>query len=167
MLLLYRPSNVKSNGKMDTFLERLGDLVEKQLCITSEIILMGDLNINLLDANNHSLSLTQLMNTFNLKLLNDLIPTRIANTSSTLLDHFYSNLNCTHKIFVEQVCFSDHECVQCDFDIILEPPKDKFKWVRDFSHENWETFFELLIGETWIDVFSAPNVDEMTNNFTN
>jgi Reverse transcriptase (RNA-dependent DNA polymerase) len=165
MLLLYRPSNVKSNGKMDTFFERLGDLVEKQSCTTNEIILMGDLNINLLDANNHSLSLTQLMNTFNLKLLNDLIPTRIANTSSTLLDHFYSNLNCEHKIFVEQVCFSDHECVQCDFDIILEPPKDKFKWVRDFSHENWETFFELLSEESWIDVFSAPNVDEMTNNF--
>jgi hypothetical protein len=166
MVLLYRPSNPKSNGKMDTFFERLGDLVEKQSDINSEIILMGDLNINLLEESNHSNSLTDLMNTFNLKLLNNkYLPTRITDTSSTLLDQFYSNLNCTYKIFVEQICFSDHECIQCDFDIILEPLKDKFKWVRDYSHENWETFFELLSAETWIDVFSAPNVDAMGNNF--
>jgi hypothetical protein len=41
LMLLYRPFNVKSNGKMDKFFERLGDLVEKQTCITSAIIFMG------------------------------------------------------------------------------------------------------------------------------
>jgi hypothetical protein len=90
-----------------------------------------------------------------------------ANNSSTLLDLFLSNLDCTRTVIIEQVCFSDHDSVQCNFEIYFEPPKDQFKWIRDYSDENWKTFNELLQIETWINVFSAPNVDTMCSNFMN
>ena len=162
ILLLYRPSNQKSNSKMDKFFERLGDLVEKNSTADCEIILMGDMNINLLEKNPHSTNLIELLSTFNLKLLNEHLPTRIATTSRTMIDHFFSNLDCTYQMSIEQICFSDHESVQCDFEIHLEPLKDKFKWIRIYSDENWKSFFEILSTETWTDVYSAPNVDTMS-----
>jgi endonuclease/exonuclease/phosphatase family metal-dependent hydrolase len=117
VVLVYRPSNPSNNGKLELFLERLGDLAEMNCNVDGEMILMGDLNINMLENTCHCDSLSELMDTFNLKLLNHIVPTRVANTSSTLLDHIYSNLDCSFKINVEQVSFSDHDCVECEFEI--------------------------------------------------
>jgi exonuclease III len=167
IFLLYRPSNQICNAKMNLFYERLGDLLEQHSNDNSEIILMGDFNVNLLAKNSHSDSLSDLMQTFNLKLLNELIPTRVANTSSTLLDQIYSDLNCEYKIDVEQISFSDHDCVQCNFDIFIEPEKDQHKLSRDYSDNNWLEFFEALSKETWNDVYAAPNIDTMSSNFMN
>jgi Reverse transcriptase (RNA-dependent DNA polymerase) len=165
IVLVYRPSNPSNNGKLDVFLERLGDLAEMNCNVDSEMILMGDLNINMLEKTCYSDSLSELMDTFNLKLLNHIVPTRVANTSSTLLDHIYSNVDCSFKINVEQVSFSDHDCVECEFEIYVKPPKDSFKLIRDYSDENWQKFYALLSNEHWNDIFTAPNVDVMSNNF--
>jgi hypothetical protein len=131
-------------------------------------MLMGDLNINLLEENTQSVNLKDLMNTFNLKLLNKNCPTRISDTSSTyfctLIDHIFSNLDCEFDITTEQACFSDHDSVECKFELHLEPPKDKFKFNRIYSEENW-TNFSLLSNECWTDVLSAPTVDMMSEIF--
>jgi hypothetical protein len=43
--------------------------------------------------------------------------------------------------------------------------KDSFKFARQYSEENWNTFFQLLIGENWQEVFDAQNVDAKSEIF--
>ena len=98
---IYRPPNVNSNW-IDAFEEELSIAQTTGL----EIIVMGDLNIDLLNCSNRKwLSLIQL---FDLKqLISD--PTRIRNKTSTLTDHLHcSNPENISDCLVSHYSISDH-----------------------------------------------------------
>ena len=98
---IYRPPNVNSDW-IDAFEEELSIAQTTGL----KIIVMGDLNIDLLNYSNRKwLNLIQL---FDLKqLISD--PTRITNKTSTLIDHLYcSNPENISDCFVSHYSISDH-----------------------------------------------------------
>ena len=69
---------------------------------------MGDFNINLISREDHGNDLLQLTETYGLLQL-IMTPTRITNTSSTLIDHIYTNISsyCIQSGFIE-AGISDH-----------------------------------------------------------
>ena len=98
---IYRPPNVNSDW-VDAFAEELSIAQTTSL----EIIVMGDLNIDLLNCSNRKwLNLIQL---FDLQqLISD--PIRITNKTSALIDHLYcSNPENISDCFVSHHSISDH-----------------------------------------------------------
>ena len=65
-------------------------VLEKLYTENMEIILIGDININLLDNNGSVQNWLQIIDSVNLTQLVE-TPTRVTATSSTLIDHAYSN----------------------------------------------------------------------------
>jgi exonuclease III len=93
MISLYRPSNQESNSKLPTFFIILEDLLEN-IRRGDDLIVAGDLNINLLDkTNSNSCHLINIFTSFNLNLLyTDHITRRSNGENGSLIDHVFSNL---------------------------------------------------------------------------
>ena len=105
---MYRPpdSRVEFNDRFEEFIDSL-------LNEDKEFILLGDFNKDLLNVDTErewgnfttSLGLTQIVNE----------PTRVTNTSQTLIDHIYTNTeeNIQH-VHIERLCLRDHYGVFCN-----------------------------------------------------
>ena len=85
--LFYRPPNRSIDAFLDTFDECL-DIVSQE---NKEIYLMGDFNINLLKTDNNTSKLISSLTTYSFHPhINK--PTRISDTSKTLIDNIFSNV---------------------------------------------------------------------------
>lgn len=79
--MIYRPPNVSA-----IFLNELSDSIEQIYLQTESVILMGDININLLNQNNAECkNFLSIISNFHMLQLIDK-PTRITNTSQSLID---------------------------------------------------------------------------------
>jgi Reverse transcriptase (RNA-dependent DNA polymerase)/Endonuclease-reverse transcriptase len=162
LLVVYRPSNKECNAAMGTFFERLENLITENLAPNRELIVLGDLNVNLLEGNrseagNKLLSICQ---GYGLALMNENTPTREMNGSKSMIDHIFCSLDCKTDFAVEQVEFSDHKAVHCELNIQVEEPRDTFAWTRIYSEENWESFERRIKRISWNDVYEAQDVDD-------
>jgi len=162
---IYRPCNDENNvaEKMEQFLTNLENTVEKHLSPDRDLLILGDLNINLLVHSQQSNALLDIMNSYELKLLNK-TATRVTNVSKTLIDHLFSSLVCLDTT-IEKVHFSDHDAIFCTLDVELEDQKDVFKYKRDMSEQNWNEFVNAVSLETWTSVLAEENVNQMCHKF--
>ena len=137
-------------------------------CFTSNelVLLGGDLNINLADYNSsHYLSDAMQSNTF-IPLIS--IPTRVTETSSTIIDHFWSNMlsNTISGVFLNEL--SDHFTI---FTCFIRP-KLKNNCIavkfRDHSQEHLLALRNeaLTVFETF-HVYQNMNVNVRTSIFMN
>ena len=85
--ILYRPPD----GSITSFLEHLGNDIENVFGDpTGDLVVMGDSNIDILKSNITSVKLERFLKENNLvQIINR--PTRITDTTSTLIDHIYVN----------------------------------------------------------------------------
>ena len=166
IVAIYRPSNGENNANLNTFFDCLEDLIEKSLEPNQELMIVGDLNINLLDTNNsNSKKLLNIMNGYELAHLNKNVPTRVTDQSQTLIDHFFCSIQCPSKFKTVDVQFSDHRAVHAKLTVKVENLKDVFVFSRQFSEQNWTTFFEKLSNENWQEVFEAHLIDTKSELF--
>ena len=125
-MVTYTNSNIDNFTEiLDTILKKisLGKIFNKAV----EVEKMGDLNINLLNHNFHNATsdfLNTLLSHSKLPLIT--LPTRISETSATLLDHIYSNSNLDLKeCGVIYLSLSDHLPV---FSLTKCPQKKRYSW---------------------------------------
>jgi hypothetical protein len=151
------PSN--QNGQL--FIETLGPLIEKVLQENKQLVIMGDMNIDLLKLNSDRLSNTY----FDLMTSNGLLPTvtlptRVTHVTSTLIDHIFIKQCCDYVSGTITTDISDH---YTNFIVIpLTLPKSqttKFVTYRKFTPEKIATFNESLQNTDWTSVLSCENVD--------
>ena len=153
-------SNINEfNGKLDKVLQDIHNHpVYKK---ASEIILCGDYNINLLNHDKHQQTqnyLETLLGHGMLPLIT--LPTRITPTSSTLIDHIFSNLK--HDSFDSGIIYSaisDHLAI---FHIRpMQTKKSKPKstvYMRKINERNTELFKESLSNTDWSPIYNEdPN----------
>jgi endonuclease/exonuclease/phosphatase (EEP) superfamily protein YafD len=112
---------------MQLFLNSLEELISSNISNDEEIILLGDFNINLLQASSEQVKLNDIVTAYRFRLLNEIEPTRKFNNSTSLIDHIYCNFDCVTMSSVEDIAFSDHRVVLCNFNISSKLPRDK--WV--------------------------------------
>jgi len=162
LLSVYRPSNKESNAAMGNFFERLENLIMENLAPNRELILLGDLNINLLegDRNDDGNKLLRICQGYGMALMNENTPTREMNGSKSLIDHIFCSLDCKTDFEVKEVDFSDHKAVHCELNVKVEEPSDTFVWTRIYSNENWETFEKRVKRINWSEVYEAQDVDD-------
>jgi exonuclease III len=154
IILIYRPSNPLSNSNIGSFFESLENVLEQNVSLDSNMILLGDLNIDLLKPDSSSVKLKGILNGYNMY-QEGFAVTRTDGQSATLLDVIFSTFDNRSLNRVIPCPFSDHDIVLCEWNIKDNQKQDTFKMSRKFSDENWQDFYELLLLETWEDVYSG------------
>ena len=134
--------------------------------LTDEIILMGDLNINLLKPNFPAYNfLSDILQTYNLKhIITE--PTRIASQSATLIDIIATtkseHINKTGMVHMPTV--TDHLliycCVECP---VIKKNKTKFVQIRDFKNLDHNIFFERVANTNWNAIRLLNNIEDQVD----
>ena len=122
------------NNNINTFTDQFSELLQNLSDEKHSLYITGDFNINVLDKTNKQIS-NYLSMTKSLNLHNFIkIPTRITKTSSTCIDHFYSNnKKSLYKKFILMDSISDHMPLLCSIKIKCSTKKPEPKLVRNFS----------------------------------
>lgn len=102
VLSVYRPPS----SVYDCFESIMDDVLQKLGKLGKNIIVCGDLNVNLLEDSSNSLKIKNLFQSYNLNHL-FLEPTRITATSSTCLDNIFTDILPINKKIISQLD-SDH-----------------------------------------------------------
>jgi hypothetical protein len=166
LVALYRPSNPIANSDMSGFFENLENFLEKHRGV-NDIILAGDLNLNLLTKDTNTKLLVDIFQTYNMTLVNVNGITRLNDNlnGGTLIDQIFTSIkhNSVFEVF-DYEC-SDHRAITASLDTPINRPKDFYKQVRKFSHVNWQTFLELLLKENWNFVYNEIDMDKKSELF--
>lgn len=103
ILALYRPPQ----GNVKNFLLRLEQIMSALLKRHTKILLCGDFNINLNSNTSSAHQFLNLLNSFNLKPQIS-SATRVAKTSSTLIDNIFTNITDKIEAYNIHLSLSDH-----------------------------------------------------------
>jgi exonuclease III len=159
--------NIYNSPAVDklNFLNSLNALLIELSQHDRNILIMGDLNINLLDNNSHSYLLKSLAKQFN---LDQFItsPTRIDKQSETLLDHVYGShffRNSYSGTF--DLTDSDHKGV-----FLIKHnkvPKIPYKIIsiRKYANLNFEKVSSELLNIDWSELTTMNNADDILHFF--
>lgn len=142
-------------------------MMDKVNACGSNILLLGDFNI---DLNKPQLAWANTTSLFGLhQLVQD--PTRVTSTSTTLIDHIYTNhASMVSRVSVSKESFSDHYPVFCtwSFKLPKRPPKGHttIKY-RSFKNFNQSEFLADLAVAPFRDVFGHSDPDGALEAFYN
>ena len=164
----YRPPNSSMkdfNSKMQSFL----DMLEKEQHFKNavEIILLGDFNCNLLNHETHK-DTNDFLNLFLSSSFLPLItlPSRVTDTSSTLIDNIWTNSRHNEKfsgLLIEHI--SDHLPIfHLQVKIGDQLNNEDIK-IRNLSIKNKEKFREDLILHNWDPILSDNNPESAFESF--
>ena len=162
--VIYRPPG----GNIEKFNELFSGIIEKLKKEKKLIYLLGDFNLNLLNAESHQLTsifLDILYAASFFPLINR--PTRITNGSATLIDNVLCNdiVNSTHHNGIICTDISDHYPVfslNCGTDIIKKP---SFIETRKFNDVTRNTFKDKLSSTDWSDILNCEDPQEAFTRF--
>jgi len=168
LISLYRPNNPVANRDIPGFFDNLENFLEKHRGV-NDIILAGDLNLDLLKDETNTRLLTDIFKTYDMTLLNINRVTRPNDNinGGTLIDHIFTSIPNSSKFDTLEYDCSDHKAIFTTLDIPIERPKDVFRYVRKFNDENWHKFQDLLIKENWDDVYQQNDIDSKSEIFIN
>lgn len=131
------------------------------------VFILTDFNIDMLKKNS---SVTrEFTNFISMRNLEQLVqePTRITNTSATLLDLVLTNVpeRCSSVSVYHNRAISDHGLVLVDINIKKPKPKPKYVSVRSLHKIDSELFLKDLHSLNWQDIYVINDVDEKINLF--
>ena len=162
---IYRPPKKPIN----LFTEELSKLLSTLAKENKILYLMGDYNINLLNADSHihTSEFIEMMYSFALMpIVNK--PTRIHNVSASLIDNIYcNNIKSNHLIFdgIFLCDITDHFPVFCVNNFEKEKFSSHIIKHRVFSEQNMINFKEKLLNLSWNNVISNDSPEESFSNF--
>ena len=148
---------------LEIFLEKLEELLLLALADSNKIVtIVGDFNIDMLIPA-LKLPVKILLNSYNMCITINK-PTRVTAASATCLDNIYIQNNINYEDDVIKTDISDHSGQILKYKTKKENKKShEFK--RCFSKENYDSFFNLLSGESWISVYNKKSLDDQYNSF--
>lgn len=168
---LYRSNTQHATYSMseqnNRFLDAFSTLQSDLSSLNKNSYIMGDLNYDLLKFEQHEKTKVLLEDSFGngfLELVS--IPTRISNTSATLIDHLYTNTmsNCYDtSVIISDI--SDHFPI-CH--IISDKQKDirpKYVEVQNFNENNIFAFKEALSNVNWDSVLNHDETQDSYDEF--
>jgi exonuclease III len=158
VLVYYRPPD----ANIDKSIQTLTDLVNDHCSDYSDVIIMGDLNIDslkndpkfkVLDYNLSCLNLTHMP--FNYSRLNT------KTNHSTLIDHiFISKSLSVNNLGTSAVSFSDHDLLCFSLDIPKVKAAPEFHSFRNYSNIKNDELSSELNQINWYYILDCPDLDE-------
>ena len=152
---IYRPPNLDASTFTDSLEEMLNNHVNESL----ETVLLGDFNFDYTSPNAATKNFQRIANLFNLKqLITD--PTRITQSSRTLIDLFFTSKPELYVSGVLPIGFSDHSAIfgiRKLHRIPLPPPR--IVEARNYKHYDPALFCEDLNSIPWdiLELDNTPN----------
>ena len=107
------------------------DLLLEMKAVNGEILLMGDLNINIIGSQRNVIDYKNLLLSFDLEVQN-IEPTRVTKISSTCIDHIIAAEETQVTTIICNI--SDHYGLMCDLKIISEKQNVDF-YQSDFNYD--------------------------------
>lgn len=160
---VYRPPNSDGN-----FWTSLSWSIEKVGEITDNIIIIGDLNVDLLSIPQTHVIHDIMSNGNFVNNINE--PTRVTNTSSTLIDLVLSTPAVkVHESGVLNIdsSVSDHKAIYISFSIDIELNRAYERNIWVYKDADFEKLNSLISNCDWdITINSAPNIDAAVAQFT-
>ncbi|MGB5437968.1 MAG: endonuclease/exonuclease/phosphatase family protein, partial [Maribacter sp.] len=142
-------------------------MMDKVKSRNKDIVLLGDFNINLNNAQTIWNSTTTLLGLHQL-VLN---PTRITDTTATLIDHIYTdNKKIVSNVYVSNSSISDHRPIFCSVSMCLPKSGPKGHTTiayRSFKNFDESAFFRDLSEAPFHSVFHFSVADDAFNHFYN
>ena len=164
--IIYRPPNTLH----EEFLNGFNDLLAHPYMINKKCFLLGDYNANLLKYDTE-IFIQNFMDVLLAAGFLPLItkPTRISNTSATLIDNVFTNARCTISSGIILSDLSDHFPIFSHFKLRNDPisNRDTVNNQRDFSENNMNLFKEELGNVDWSVIYSLHNASEAFDAFMN
>ena len=142
----------------DAFLEELSTSIDYAVVENKPITLMGDYNINYLNPTEKQ-CLDTITVTYGFRILNTSSPTRIQNSSKSLIDYIIADLK-SNENFETMVCDTplrtrkntdmDHLATVCVTDIRMKSKSTAFvKEIFDKSNYNKDTLCDVISRSNW------------------
>ena len=163
--VIYRPPS----NPIDIFLDKLDDSLNSISKDNKLIYLMGDFNIDLLSPTHQQIS-SRLCNIFTSFSLHPHInkPTRITQTSSTLIDNIFSNV--IDRKFINGILYSDISDHLPIFTLTkltnhVREANNIHTLRRQENNQNIELLKTDLAQEHWLDIYEENDVNEAYNKF--
>ena len=130
--MVYRPPNASLND----FLESMEEVLNLVSNLKVKCYIMGDFNINLLNMNNNVINYVTLLQSYNF-FQTIIKPTRVTDTSATLIDHFWTNDTENYtKSGILYMNISDHFPIYSSFSINNTNTTDKLCITKRTYNEN-------------------------------
>ena len=161
--VIYRPPQ----SSKDDFLNELQNILQNEKIQNKTSFIMGDFNFNLLNQNSHEFMELFLSFSF-LPLVTK--PTRVFQTSATLIDNIFTNLQSpilSSSIVVSDI--SDHYPIFCETsltNISSHKTSPKIK-SRKITSRNLELLNDSLSNIDWQQIYGIDEVDEAYDKFIN
>lgn len=164
--IVYRPPNCN----LEEFNGLFNDIISKIRQEGKYFYIMGDFNINLLNVDQHLHTREFLDNMFSSTLIPVITkPTRITDTSATLIDHIYCNQIDNAKLFtgILHTRITDHFPVFLINHGILKSEHSTLIRKRTFNETNTRNFQNIMNNISWENVLNNDNAQEAYTNFHN
>lgn len=161
---IYRPPQ----GNLEGFFETLNEVLLEFYTQDFNIILMGDININLMQVTSNSDNFNSLIDSFALKqIINE--PTRITATTFSLIDVICINTNelQIYNCEVIDTSISDHYLTRCTIKIEKNEKLEKNIRFRKLYNINIQIFNNDLNSIDWQLLYNMANIDDKVNYFNN
>ena len=164
--VVYRPPNTN----VDLFSDTLSNIITKIKSENKKCFIMGDYNINLLNCDKHTPTedfINMMFSSSFFPTINK--PTRVSNTSATLIDNIFSNDSEAESLFhgILYTDISDHYpifYIDNSAKIHSEPKVITF---RDCSERNMSRFIEKIASTDWSPVLQCPDPEAAYTSFHN
>lgn len=167
IVAIYRPPSIKTED-LSLFFELLQSCIESVVGRNCRVMIVGDFNIDMSFQNSpSSLLLAEFMLSFGMR------PTIFSYTrefggARSIIDNIFTDVPknfSTSSVIVTGL--SDHHAQICEVSLVeslcYKIPKTKL--CRGFSGNNIRTFKKLLLWETWLDMYSASDIDGKFDSF--
>ena len=154
--------------KPDSGIDHLNDLeenFENVLALSTNVIVMGDFNVNMLTQNNFTVKVNEMCN---LLQFNQVIkePTRVTPHSRTLIDLILvSNTMGDLDSGIHSVGLSDHSLIYVILKIERMKNRPKITSFRSFRRFNEESFRKELSESDWDEIVNTQSVDRAWDDF--
>lgn len=163
---IYRP-NSPPKADLDIFVNTISEVINLIKSENKEVILMGDLNIDLLKYNTHNKTNSFINGIFSGGLLPLITkPTRICDSTATLIDHILTNItSLDHVSGITITDISDHFGVFAIFKNKTKKYATELKFYRSFKEENIQNFSNMLRNVDFSPVYTTTDVNDSYNPF--
>lgn len=148
------------NGQPVEFIEFMDKLFDTDYIMSANTILAGDFNINLLENSTYAKSIIKSAQSAGFKQIIT-SPTRITMTSSTLVDHVYSNMKYIQETNRVYPAITDHEILGINLNCATASKEKEF--VRNLSEERINQINSDLFLQEWN--YNAVDVNTLYKDF--
>lgn len=154
------------NGNLDDAISALSEVIEDSKIENTPLIIMGDINVDILEPNRKTTLLNEALATHNIVRI-QLPATRITHNSESSIDWICTNMNLDKlNTDVIKAGLSDHTAQTC---VIHCNDKSNIpiRVSRRFRKENLQNLKLTLASETWSDVYKTQDPEEAFKLFIN